>query len=324
MEKNRISVIVPIYNVEKYLDRCVESIVNQTYKNLEIILVDDGSPDSCPQMCDEWAKKDKRIRVVHQVNKGGAEARNVGLDIATGDFIAFVDSDDYIDKAMYELLIHLLQEYDADIVECDYSEVTPSDNICPIISKETVVYSARDSLLENIKGSTCKDVIWNKLYKAKVVDKVRFVKGKRIDDVFWTYKVLGNADIIAVNKSKLYYYVQQSDSIMHRSQYSYYFLQAVEAKDLRAQYIKTKYPELYEFTVIDIWFFIMYHYQKVDLYLHNEEKTNAIAYLRSVLKKYPIRFNIELLTFKQNFWLVLFKAFPKLTINLRNKLRIGT
>ena len=102
-----ISVIVPVYKVEKYLNKCVQSIVNQTYKNLEIILVDDGSPDNCPEMCDEWAKKDSRIKVIHQENAGLAEARNSGISVATGEFFMFIDSDDYAEPDMIELLLNL-------------------------------------------------------------------------------------------------------------------------------------------------------------------------------------------------------------------------
>ena len=98
MSSELISIIVPVYKVEKYIDRCVESIINQTYKNIEIILVDDGSPDNCPKICDEWAKKDKRIRVIHKENRGVSSARNVGIDVAKGKYIGFVDSDDYIEK----------------------------------------------------------------------------------------------------------------------------------------------------------------------------------------------------------------------------------
>ena len=100
-----ISVIVPIYNVEKYLDRCVDSIINQTYKNLEIILVDDGSPDNCPQMCDDYAKKDSRIKVVHKENGGLSDARNVGMEVATGEYVSFIDSDDYISLDCYETVL---------------------------------------------------------------------------------------------------------------------------------------------------------------------------------------------------------------------------
>ena len=115
-----ISVIVPVYKVEAYLDRCVQSIVDQTYTNLEIILVDDGSPDRCPQMCDEWAKRDARIRVIHKPNGGGAQARNVGLERASGEYIAFVDSDDYLLPGMYEALLCALMQTNCDIAECDY------------------------------------------------------------------------------------------------------------------------------------------------------------------------------------------------------------
>ena len=115
-----ISVIVPIYNVEKYLDKCIESIVNQTYKNLEIILVDDGSPDNCPAMCDAWAEKDSRIKVVHKENGGAGSARNAGLDVSSGEYIGFVDGDDYIDSDFYETLINKSRNGYYDIVTCGF------------------------------------------------------------------------------------------------------------------------------------------------------------------------------------------------------------
>lgn len=111
----KISVIVPVYKVENFLDRCVESIVGQTYENLEIILVDDGSPDNCPSMCDKWAEKDRRIKVIHKENGGVSSARNAALDIVSGDYIGFVDSDDWIDPGMYEFLYENSQKYDADL-----------------------------------------------------------------------------------------------------------------------------------------------------------------------------------------------------------------
>lgn len=115
----KISVIVPVYNVEQYLERCVQSILNQNFRNLELILVDDGSPDQCPALCDTFAKMDNRVRVIHQENTGVAAARNVGLDVARGEYITFVDSDDYIDPEMYEAMIRIAQKYDCDLVMCD-------------------------------------------------------------------------------------------------------------------------------------------------------------------------------------------------------------
>lgn len=120
MEEGKISVIVPIYKVENYLNRCVESIRKQTYRNLEIILVDDGSPDACGEMCDRYAQEDSRIRVIHKENGGLSDARNAGIEVATGEYIAFVDSDDWIDDKMYEVLYSTLLKYNADIAECSY------------------------------------------------------------------------------------------------------------------------------------------------------------------------------------------------------------
>lgn len=117
---DKISVIVPVYKTEQYLNRCVQSITDQTYKNLEIILVDDGSPDNCPEMCDQWAKKDERIKVIHKRNGGISSARNAGLDSATGDYIMFADSDDWMEPDMAEFLYRLIVKYDADISRCGF------------------------------------------------------------------------------------------------------------------------------------------------------------------------------------------------------------
>ena len=123
-----ISVIVPIYKVEHYLPKCIDSIIHQTYQNLEIILVDDGSPDNCPEICDEYAKRDKRIKVVHQENGGLSAARNSGVEMANGEFLCFVDSDDYIHPKMYEILYKNLKKFKADISICDYNVVFENQN----------------------------------------------------------------------------------------------------------------------------------------------------------------------------------------------------
>ena len=132
-KKPLISIIVPVYKVEKYLNRCIHSIVNQTMKDLEIILVDDGSPDTCPKMCDDWAKKDKRIKVIHQKNKGLSAARNHGIKISKGKYIGFVDSDDYIDKYMYENMVSVLIKEQGDMCCCKLQKVYEKRNF---LSKE--------------------------------------------------------------------------------------------------------------------------------------------------------------------------------------------
>ena len=164
-----VSVIVPIYNVEKYLKRCIDSILNQTYKNLEIILVDDGSPDKCPQICDEYAKSDKRIKVIHKQNAGVSAARNDGLAIAQGDLIGFVDSDDFIHPSMYEEMVNYLVSQDCDLVSCGFSEFSDDDNNCDIdlisYRKETLKRNAaiKKSFEKNIKFIK---YVWNLLIKA--------------------------------------------------------------------------------------------------------------------------------------------------------------
>ena len=168
MNADKVSVIVPVYRVEPYLDKCVSSIVNQTYKNLEIILVDDGSPDNCPAMCDAWAEKDSRIRVIHQNNQGGGAARNAGLDIASGNLIAFVDSDDYIAPDMYAHLYELMEQ-GADIAECGYVEVV-GDNAVFACGYETCSYTVQEAMAEHIQDRVFRQLIWNKLYRRQVVD----------------------------------------------------------------------------------------------------------------------------------------------------------
>ena len=160
-----ISVIVPVYKVEDYLDQCVQSIVSQTYTDLEIILVDDGSPDNCPAICDAWAGRDSRIKVIHKENGGAADARNIGLSYAHGDFIAFVDSDDMIHATMYQRLLEVLLKTKSDIVECEYITFEGNYTIQPKpIIDSPVCFSTEDALRLHIRDKAFKQVIWNKLY----------------------------------------------------------------------------------------------------------------------------------------------------------------
>ena len=141
-----ISVIVPIYNVEQYLDRCVKSIVEQTYTNLEIILVDDGSPDNCGAMCDSWAARDNRIKVIHKENGGLSDTRNAGLGIATGDFISFIDSDDWIESAFYEKLLTAIRESNAEVAACATNFVTEDERLIRVRQAATGPIGRMDAL----------------------------------------------------------------------------------------------------------------------------------------------------------------------------------
>lgn len=215
----KISVIVPIYNVEKYLPKCIESIINQTYTNLEIILVDDGSPDNCSNICDSYSLTDKRIKVIHKRNGGLSDARNAGLDVATGDYISFLDSDDYIHKKFYETLINLIIQYDADIAQCEflkvYEEDTSNFNDCEFESNEEVSLLNNEQALDNLFNEYYVNtvVVWNKLYKRELFRNIRYPKGKIHEDEYTTYKVLFLTNRVVITSKTLYYYLQRESSI---------------------------------------------------------------------------------------------------------------
>lgn len=209
-----VSVVVPIYNVEPYLRQCLDSIVTQSYSNLEIVLVDDGSPDRCGEICDAYARRDDRIRVIHQANRGLSAARNAGLDVMNGGCVTFVDSDDWLQGTYVEKLAGLLKEHDADISVCDRfrtadssSEVTPRD-------ARTRVLSRSEAITEVVKPRVGSMVTaWGKLYKARLFDQIRFPAGRLHEDEFTTYKVILRSTRVAVTTEPLYFYRHRSDSI---------------------------------------------------------------------------------------------------------------
>ena len=165
--KEMVSVIIPVYKTEQYLDRCIESVVNQTYKNLEIILVDDGSPDNCPKMCDEWAKKDSRIKVIHKKNGGLSDARNVGIDCATGEYLSFIDSDDFISNQMYKKMLNSIENFNADLAVCGIETFYDGQTPDVMVDKEDEVISNKEAFLRlnNKEYNTYLVIACNKLYK---------------------------------------------------------------------------------------------------------------------------------------------------------------
>lgn len=212
----KISVIVPVYGVERYLDRCVSSIVNQTYKNLEIILVDDGSPDNCPKMCDEWALKDKRIKTVHRQNGGQSCARNTGLSIATGDYITFIDSDDWIGLDTYQYCISLIEsQVNVDCVQFDILQ-SSVENPLIVHPKETIaVYQGKQILQYYMDSSTRKSggySVCRCLFKASIAKRYYFREGKINEDLDYKFKVLRDCERMLVSNSIKYFYWQAGES----------------------------------------------------------------------------------------------------------------
>lgn len=211
-----ISIIVPVYKVEKYINRCIDSIINQTYKNLEIILVDDGSPDSCGKICDEYAKIDNRIKVIHKKNGGLSDARNKGIENSTGEYIGFVDSDDYIDINMYESLEKVLVETDTDIVCCKHVRFSKNIEIDKDkFDKRVTIFNQDEYMKKFFKIGTqeCVYYAWNKLYKKSVIETDQYPIGLTSEDVVGTYKALLNSEKIVEINYPYYYYFYNENSI---------------------------------------------------------------------------------------------------------------
>lgn len=316
-----ISVIVPVYKVEAYLDKCVQSIVDQTYKNLEIILVDDGTPDRCGAMCDAWAAKDSRIRVIHQANAGSGAARNTALDAATGDLIAFVDSDDYLTPDMFEHLYGLLAQ-GADVVECGHTD-TFDDNAVFGCHDIVRTYTVQEAMAEHISDRMFRQLIWNKLYRREVIGDIRFPVGKKIDDEFFTYRVLSNAKTLVRSEKVCYAYRQQPGSVMHLS-FSLPRLQAVDAKCQRLELLKERFPTLVSRAEINLWYTCLYMGQMSLLHMNRDDQRQAFEKLSAARKQYPLTDKCKrMLPLKQKVWAVLSDISFVTACRLRNCLKIG-
>lgn len=237
-----ISVVVPIYKVENYLRRSVDSLINQSYKNIEIILVDDGSPDNCGKMCDEYAKKDSRIKVIHKENGGLSDARNVGIENSNGKYITFIDSDDYVELSYIEILYKTILKYDADIAIAGHTVWYCEKKIERAWYEE---YSAEPQIiLEKILYDDKIDIsTWGKIYKTKLFREIKFPKGRLFEDSATTYKLIDASKKIAVNSLPLYNYIIRDNSISTNS-FSEKKMDLIISTKEMTDYISEKYPEL--------------------------------------------------------------------------------
>lgn len=322
----KISIIVPVYKVEKYLPRCVDSILSQTFKDFECILVDDGSPDNCGKICDEYAKKDSRIIVIHKENGGLSDARNAGIDVASGDYIGFVDSDDWIHPQMYEILYNYITKFNLGFVSCNYLNVYDNDNFDIQekydISNEINIYNRTD-VFNNFSSknynSKITPMVWNKLYSKSIFDKLRFEKGKINEDEYFMFPSIFLADDIGVIDHKLYYYYKsRNDSIMN-SNFSPAKLNSVESILSKYKFLKNN-----NFNEESDTFYILYIHRLIGMYkkIYTEypefKKDYNFFYSKH---KYSIKLlftnskccNMEKLIF------ILFKILPKFSIKLQAK-----
>lgn len=244
MEK--ISVIAIIYKVEKYLRKCLDSLINQTYPDLEIILVDDGSPDNCPAICDEYAAKHNNIKVIHKENGGAPYARNSGLEIITGKYFTFLDTDDYLDPDMYEILYNSIKKHDADISLCAARNVFYNKTTEPVLPQKEEIIDNK----EFVRRAVCGDPIvnsvpWNKLYKTEIFQDIRFNK-QAWDDLNYFITLLPRVKKAVIINAVKYNYVQRESSVS-KLRFNRNKLAVLNEKDRMESFLKDNYPEFLEY-----------------------------------------------------------------------------
>lgn len=245
-----LSIIVPVYRVEKYLRKCVDSILSQTFKDFELILVDDGSPDSCGKICDEYAMLDSRIRVIHQANKGLSAARNAGLDICKGKFIAFVDSDDYIEPNMYEILIRNIIKHNTDIAVCgikNYFDNKPQNNETESCESFKEMVLTKEQCFDMIfsKNDIITVVAWNKVYRREVFSNIRYPEGQIYEDIYVIVDILSQCNAVFVTAAKLYNYRRHNGSISG-SKYNDREIDRIISSEKNYSFFKAYYPQYLE------------------------------------------------------------------------------
>lgn len=300
-----ISVIVPVYNVAAYLEECLESILLQSYSNLEIICIDDGSTDGSSEICDRMAKKDDRIIVIHQKNCGAGAARNVGLKHANGEYIGFIDSDDYIDAHFYETLLNSIINNHAQISSCELSLVYKNNIISLDVEERNELISGKECL--KLAASHWKYYIMvNKLFCRNIINGAVFPEGNIIDDGFFTYKIIAKADKVAWCYLPMYYYRQRRSSVMNLSEYQ--VRREYDMIDLlkeRLEYVKAHYPfavSAFQRKMLDSYYNSICGGKIDDVAIKN-----CLYYMRrnckeALFKEY---------TFKECIWWIVFLCFPK-------------
>lgn len=279
-----ISVIVPVYKVEKYIHRCVNSILNQSFKDFELILVDDGSPDNCGKICDEYAKKDKCITVIHKVNGGSSDAKNVGIDYAfntESEWIAFIDSDDWVHRDYLKNLLDAAIENKIDISACRYVNITDERDF-------TIKNDNFDVLLRDIDEFYVNDNIiaivpWGKLYKKKLWQDIRYPFGKICEDEFTTHKLLFQNSKVAYVDKIMYYYYQNPEGVMG-SAWTPKRLDALDAFESRISFFKDNgFEKVYQWNINTL---VMLYYGNYIKILNNKDIQNKKKYLNNIKKRF--------------------------------------
>lgn len=308
-----ISIIIPIYNVEKYLAECLESVLCQSYRNLEIICIDDGSTDRSGQICDDYAAKDARVIVVHQPNRGAGAARNAGLARATGDYIGFVDSDDYIAPEMYEKLLDALSQIKSSISACNTIEVF-TDRMAGCKNDGQRYRYTGTELLRKTAEHWKYYIMVNKLFRRELVQGIAFPEGNVIDDGFYTYQIIAKAATVVWINEGLYYYRQRKSSVMNLADYEDRRQRdALALQRAKLDFVKTRYPQVcgaFQRKMLDTYIEIL-----CSGGLNRQEAKAGLWYMRCNCGKALFREY----TVKESLWIILFMVFPKTMGNRRAK-----
>lgn len=266
----KISIIIPVYNVEQYIDRCLSSVISQTYRNIEIIVVIDGSKDGSEEICEKYAKNDKRIKIIKQENKGLSAARNNGLEHASGQYVMFVDSDDYVDENFCLTPYQKLIETGSDIVMFDYMIYYRYKTRKRLISDTEFTVEAPDILKLNLE-KVIREAIWNKIYKIEMFDNVRFPEGEIYEDYGTTYLILENCRKLTFIKQYLYHYLIRRQSLSHNDRLitgEAYFKQVSK----KYRYLMSKYPDLKEYCAKLYFSAVLQYCNRISTTFGNKEK----------------------------------------------------
>lgn len=239
-----ISVIIPVYNVEAYLPQCLDSVLSQSYSNLQVILIDDGTTDNSGTICDEYAARDSRIVVIHQKNGGAAAAKNAGLRAATGKYLSFVDSDDYLEPDAYHHMIQLLRNHNADVAQCAYRDVFMNISADRLGPQGENIYDVRTYMRLYTKDWTC-GLMTDKLYERALFDGIFFEEGHKIDDEYFTYRGIMNAQKIVRDNFVIYNYRKRRSSVMYSPESGRQILKdRIDYLSKRRVNVIARFPEL--------------------------------------------------------------------------------
>jgi len=309
-----ISVIVPIYNVEKYLKKSIESIINQTYKNIDILLVDDGSKDKYGEICDTYMEKDSRIKVIHQENMGQSIARNKGIEKSTGEYIIFVDSDDYIYEEYIDILYNLLKENNADISACGYEYFYEDKVSEKFVNTDKKKLQNREELLISMNTvlGEMYVVVWGKLYKKELFNGIEFPNMKISEDYVVLYKLYSKIKKAVITENKMYYYFRNnSESLTYKLKEDFY-VNNFKVLDREKEFLLEKeLPKAIPYVMKTKLYWIIEYYTNYKSKLSNAEKKDIIREYRKTYK--------DIKGIKLSKMYKIFNIFPNIYIILKGK-----